>query len=403
MTRWNWMVDVSIAFALAAFTLDDAMHRGQHADAGHGLVTGGVPQPPHPSCPAQYIYYFGPAQSWELVLAVLTAAPLALRRRYPLAAFWAVLILSQILHFSRGFDPTFTLVACVIAAYSATVYSPYRMAALISALAGVAVIVIFHKYDLPDNRPSLPTLLLLIPIVLAVNAFHTWQQRAKALESEKVVATIAAVEGERSRIARELHDVITHNVSMMVVQAGAARKVMDGDPRQAREALLAVESGGRLAMTELRHAMGLLTMNGDRSAQAADELTPQPGLDAVPNLVARVRDTGVPVELATAGVPRPLPQGKDLAAYRVVQEALTNTVKHAVGAHVRISLEYVSDGVHIEVTDTGGVSAGSVGTGNSRGLIGLQGRLAVYHGTLQAGRTPDGGYRVHAVIPTEDS
>jgi signal transduction histidine kinase len=187
-----------------------------------------------------------------------------------------------------------------------------------------------------------------------------------------------------------------------MVQAGAARKVMAAAPEKAHEALLAVESGGRAAMTELRHVMGLLTMNGDDPARAATEdLTPTPGLAQVPALTARIRDAGVPIELTVTGQPVPLPAGVDLAAYRVVQEALTNTVKHAAGASVNITIDHGPRALRVEVTDTGGTPAAPARSGGGRGLIGLRERLAIHGGTLDADALPTGGYRVRAVIPME--
>jgi signal transduction histidine kinase len=212
------------------------------------------------------------------------------------------------------------------------------------------------------------------------------------------------MEEERSRIARELHDVITHSVSVMMVQAGAARKVMTMAPERAQQALLAVESGGRAAMTELRHVMGLLTIDGDDGRRpAAVDLAPPPGLGDVAALAARVRDTGVPVEVRVTGSPAPLPAGVDLAAYRVVQEALTNTVKHAAGAHVEVAVDHGPGVLRIEVADTGGVPTAAARSGSGRGLIGLRERLAVYGGTLDAGRLATGGYRVRATIPADES
>jgi signal transduction histidine kinase len=211
------------------------------------------------------------------------------------------------------------------------------------------------------------------------------------------------LEEERSRIARELHDVITHNVSVMMVQAGAARKVMATAPERAQQALLAVESGGRAAMTELRHFMGLLTVDGDDPQPDSVDLAPPPGLGHVAVLAGRIRDTGVPVELAVTGTPAPLPVGVDLAAYRVVQEALTNTVKHAAGAHVKITIAYDPGVLRLEVADTGGASTASARSGNGRGLIGLRERLAVYGGALDTGGLPTGGYRVRATIPMDES
>lgn len=170
-----------------------------------------------------------------------------------------------------------------------------------------------------------------------------------------------------------------------------------------------MEAGGRAAMTELRHVMGLLTMadegeGTDAGADLADtatELAPQPGLDQLETLVGRVRDAGLPVDLTVTGPPCPLPPGVELAAYRVVQEALTNTVKHASGATAAVTLAYGPDRLRVEVIDTGGHPGASAAAGNGRGLIGLRERLAVYDGSLNTGRRLTGGYRVEALIPLE--
>lgn len=158
-------------------------------------------------------------------------------------------------------------------------------------------------------------------------------------------------------------------------------------------------------MTELRHVMGLLTMADESEVTGMEGpgpvMAPQPGLDQLESLVGRVRDTGIPVELTVTGPPRPLPPGVELAAYRVVQEALTNTVKHATGATAAVTVDYGQDQLRVEVTDTGGHPGAGAADGNGRGLIGLRERLTVYDGTLDSGRSPAGGYRVEALIPLE--
>jgi signal transduction histidine kinase len=260
---------------------------------------------------------------------------------------------------------------------------------------------------------------LLFPVAVSANAIRTWRRRAAAtqeriryLEQRQEEETQRAVELERARIARELHDVVTHNVSVMIVQAGAARKVMDATPQQAEQALLAVEASGRAAMAELRQVMGLL--NGDAGVPAGPgqdqgqsqggsetDLAPQPDLERLDALVGRVRDSGTPVTLTVTGQPRPVPPGIGLAAYRVVQEALTNTVKHAAGASASVTVEYAKDALRLEVADTGGGPGQYAVAGNGRGLVGLRERLAVYGGSLEAGRRPAGGYRVRALIPLD--
>jgi signal transduction histidine kinase len=295
-----------------------------------------------------------------------------------------------------------TFVSCLIAAYSAAMYSPYRTRAIASVVAGAALIAVFRDGNVPDITAGFVPFFVVLGIGLAANATYTWRQRVRALEAEQEATTRHAVQRERARIARELHDVVTHNVAVMIVQAGAARTVIDAAPEKARQAMLAVEAGGRAAMTELRHVMGLLNATAeDGNPGAGPELAPQPSLDHLAALAERIRDAGVPVELTVRGTPAPLPPGVDLAAYRVVQEALTNTVKHAAGAHVRITVDYTSDAVDVDVTDTGGTPTTSLAAGNGRGLIGLRERLAVYGGTLHAGARPTGGYRVRATIPLD--
>ena len=414
-TRLAWAADTMLAVFLAAGTVF-AAGRGERLVGFVPPFRPGpdVPAPPPPPrvpppvplphhVPAAVgplfdVYAVSPPL-WLLALAALTAAPLVVRRRLPLTAFCLVIAASLAYHL--GEEPGtevndtafFTFASCLVAAYSAAMYSRNRRALTWCLGAGTVLVLGFYKRMVPDLTPGFVPFLMLVPVGLAANTLHTWRQRFAALETEQQAATRRAVAEERARIARELHDVVTHNVSMMTVQAGAARKVMDGSPDQAREALLAVEAGGRAALSELRHVMGLLTMTDDV------DLTPQPGLDQLGVLAGRIRDTGVPVDLVVSGTPAVLPPGVDLAAYRVVQEALTNTVKHAVGASVTITVQHLPEELRIEVADTGGTSSPAAAAGNARGLIGLRERLAVYGGTLEAGRRITGGYRVRAVIP----
>jgi signal transduction histidine kinase len=227
------------------------------------------------------------------------------------------------------------------------------------------------------------------------------RDRAMLLDEAGEVAVAAAVDAERDRIARELHDVVSHNVSLMVIQAGAARQVVAGAPQDATDALLAVESSGREAMTELRALLGLLAPGGS----GEDDLLPQPGMNRLDELVDRVAFAGLPVELKVDGQPRPLPPGIDLTAYRVIQEALTNALKHAPGAHAEVHVRYTDHYLRLEVLNTGP----SVLTGQAppvpprpadgRGLLGLRERVAVFGGQLDARRRLGGGFRVRVRIP----
>jgi signal transduction histidine kinase len=326
---------------------------------------------------------------------VLTIAPLAVRRRYPITVF--VVILTAVFA-THNHVTIVTFLAVVFAAYSAVAHSRLRgMAVLTVFTGGVIVTAAF-----PDTTPPLPArysalLVLLLTASIAV-MMRGWRERAgdsaeqlRRAEAEHEAETRRAVEAERARIASELHDVVTHNVSVMVVQAGAARRVLSSSPDDARTALLAVEASGRTAMAELRHLLGLLAPSGS-------VLLPQPDLGQVGALVERVRAAGLPVELTVTGA-RPLPPGVDLAAYRVVQEALTNVLKHAGQARADVRIEYLPCELRITVVDDGRLVDGS--TGGGRGLIGLRERIAVYHGELDAGPRPGGGWRVAARIPLD--
>ncbi|WP_129839648.1 histidine kinase [Streptomyces sp. RFCAC02] len=342
--------------------------------------------------------------AFMVALAAIASGTLALRRRYPLAVLCVVTAATLATPQSVA---RLTFYAFIIAVYSAAVHSPYRAATLAALSVSVLLVSTSGNSVTPIVPNEYTALLILIPLAMAAVGLRTWKLRSDegrarltALEREQAEALRRAVEHERARIARELHDVVTHNVSVMIIQAGAARKIMKDAPDEAGEALLAVEAGGRAAMTELRHVMGLLTMADDGdAADGGGELAPQPGLDQLEPLVGRVRNAGLTVGLSVTGPPRPLPPGLELAAYRVVQEALTNTVKHASGATATVTVDYGPERLRVEVTDTGGRADGAPGSG--RGLIGLRERLAVYGGTLTTGRRLTGGYRVEALIPLE--
>ncbi|MFE0172286.1 sensor histidine kinase [Streptomyces sp. NPDC059002] len=403
-TRRAWQFDALVALALGIATVYYGID-----NAGNVVVREIAPGVevvvPRPSGPG--------GLALMVTLAAVASGALALRRRYPLAVLCVVTAATLATPQSVL---RLTFYAFVIAVYSAAVHSPYRTATLAALPVSVLLIGTSGNSVTPIVPNEYIALLILVPMAVAALGLRTWKLRTDegrtrltALEREQADALRRAVEHERARIARELHDVVTHNVSVMVIQAGAARKIMKTSPEQAGEALLAVEAGGRAAMTELRHVMGLLTMDGegegtggaDDPADTAAELAPQPGLDQLDTLVGRVRDAGLPVDLTVTGPPGEIPPGVGLAVYRVVQEALTNTVKHASGATAAVTVEYGRERLRVEVTDTGGRPGTAAATGNGRGLIGLRERLAVYDGTLDTGRRLTGGYRVEALIPLE--
>jgi signal transduction histidine kinase len=260
---------------------------------------------------------------------------------------------------------------------------------------------------------------------LAVALLRTrrrWQaavgERGWLLERERESAAESAIVAERDRIARELHDIVSHNVSLMVVQASAAREVLGTMPEEAATALRAVEDAGRGAMTDLRHLLGLLAPSASGEDEdpgptgARPDLTPQPGLDRLGPLVDRISFAGLPVEVRMSGDPRPLPQGIDVTAYRIVQEALTNALRHGDGGKAEVTVRYAENALRVEVLNTGpsvltgtGSAPGTVPPrrheGAGRGLLGLRERVAVYGGDLDARRRLGGGYRVRARIPLD--
>lgn len=358
---------------------------------------------------------------WAAVAATLNPTPLALRRVYPVAVFWAVLLVIM----AASQDANFiSFAAIMLAAYSAIVHSRFRGAAVLSVLlAGVMVTAAYS-----DTTPQLgrfTALFVLVPVVLVGSAIRRWrhqagdsQERLRQAEAEHHAATLQALAAERSRIASELHDVVTHNVSVMVVQAGAARRILARSPDDARAALLAIEASGRTAMVELQHLLGLLSpidgMQPEPGSGEADTapLRPQPGLGRLQALVDRVSAAGLPVRLTVTGQPRALPPGLDLTAYRVVQEALTNAMKHAGPASAAVvTLDYGEEAVVIDVSDNGGrdhgpglvASPARTGpeaiAGSGRGLLGLRERLSLYGGDFDAGPRPSGGWRVTARLP----
>jgi signal transduction histidine kinase len=230
------------------------------------------------------------------------------------------------------------------------------------------------------------------------------EERGWLLERERQSAADSAVQAERARIAHELHDIVSHNVSLMVVQAGAARDVLATMPGEVATALLAIENAGRDTMTELRHLLGLLAPSA-----GGDELDPQPGLSRLSTLIDRISFAGLPVEVRISGERRQLPPGVDTTAYRIVQEALTNALKHGDRSQAEVSIRYAERSLRVEVLNGGpSVLSGdsppaSAGKrdGAGRGLLGLRERVAVYGGHLDARRRLGGGYRVRARIPLD--
>ena len=351
------------------------------------------------------------------LLVAMTTVPLALRRVFPLTAFWVVMAAIIASYYGDNDSATLvTFLTVAFAAYSAVVHSRYHGAALISMpLVTVLVIALFANTS-PPIPPRATPLLIFIPIMIVGDAVHRWARRAgdsgarlRQAQAEHEAATRRALALERARIASEMHDVVTHNVSVMVVQAGAARRVLSKDPDEATKALLAVESSGRTAMTELRHLLGLLSPPpGTADGGGPASLAPQPGLEELREMVDRVVTAGLPAALHVTGTPRDLPPGVGLAVFRIVQEALTNVLKHAGKPQTEVRLDYEPAALVVEVADDGrpipaAVPAlgAAVPGGAGMGLLGLRERVALYGGELAAGPRPGGGWLVKARIPVE--
>ena len=218
------------------------------------------------------------------------------------------------------------------------------------------------------------------------------RERALKAEQEREVRARLAVSDERARIARELHDVVGHSVSVMTVQASAARRLLRPHQEKEREALLVVEQTGREALAEMRRMVGVL-----RRPEEAPALAPQPSLEQIERLVEQTREAGLPVDLRIEGEPVPLPAGLDLTAYRLVQEGLTNTLKHAQAQRAEVVVRYDEGYVELTVSDDG--QGGGNGGGSGHGLVGMRERVSVYGGELEAGPRAGGGFRLRARLP----
>ncbi|KQX69771.1 hypothetical protein ASD06_01720 [Angustibacter sp. Root456] len=343
-------------------------------------------------------------------LALVIAASLLWRRRFPLAVVAAVCagIVTQLLVVTPYVPFLTGLLPMVIANYSAAAYGRRWRAASLLLVMGAQVVVYVR---IPQERTSGEVLFGLFVALgtwvvgdVVRTRFHGAERvlgDARQLVAQSEAATAAALADERSRIARELHDVIAHSVSVMGVQAGAARMLMDRRPDAARAALLEVEATARSAVEELRRLLTVLRDDGS----AAEGLAPQPGLGQLGELVAQVRAAGLDVTLDASEAAQELSPGLDLVAYRIVQEALTNALKHA-GAATLVTVRAAEDELRIDVTN-GAPQPGRRGDplpeGARHGLIGMRERVQLYGGRLVAGPSPDGGFHVRAVLPTDEA
>lgn len=340
-----------------------------------------------------------------IALLLLQTLPIAARSVTPLGAL-TVSVAAISLHIGIGYQgvPAGTFAALVIL-YSAASLGDIRQgisAALITAV-GIAI-----YFTTDRGHPGLAQAVSISATYAAGWGLGFYarsrreytnvvEERASLLERERDVRAREAVADERARIARELHDIVGHALNLIVIQSGAAQRVFQSKPDMARDALASIETTGRQALTDMERMLGILRATGE----AGETLSPQPGLSQVDSLAAQVSEAGLPVEVTVEGTPVELPVSVDLSAYRIIQEALTNALKHAGPTHASVKVRYGSDSLELEITDDGrGASGHRVGGHNGgRGLIGMRERVGLFGGELSVGPRPEGGFRIHARLP----
>ena len=331
-------------------------------------------------------------------IALVTAGALLFRRRAPFAAPLVVAagaLVFTLLDSAAAYDTDTMFLVLILAAWAAGSLLDVRQAAVaLLAVLAAGWTVFIRAPDVPFTELlwlSFP--LTGIFVISAASARHSEQARLAEERARRSEAEAKrAVGEERSRISRELHDVVAHSVSVMTVQASAVRRLLRPEQEREREALKVVEETGRQALTEMRRLLGIMREEG-----VSAERAPQPGLATIGNLVQHVRDAGLPVELTVEGDPVLLPPGIDLSAYRIVQEALTNALRHAGPAHAWVAVRYDGDDVEIEV-ENDGRSDNADGAGG-HGLVGMRERVALCGGELKAGPRKGGGFSISARLP----
>ncbi|WP_133902033.1 sensor histidine kinase [Actinophytocola oryzae] len=375
-------------------------------------------------------FAFGAAPSLveQLLWGAALSLPLAVRRRYPLAVVIVVSVAFIVAQWRQLGDNTTPSVALFLAVYTVGAWERNRVVArwsragvilVMCAWLGVAFYEAFRgpRPDFSDAAGPLDPFVAALMLNLVINIVYfvtaylfgnmAWlsarrqaelEYRAAQLRRSQEQNTRGAIVAERLRIARDLHDVVAHHVSVMGVQAGAARRVLDKDPDLAREALRTVEETARSAIGELRGLLGVLRAEDAEPVETTHGASP--GLEQLDELVTNARAAGLEVTHGVYGEPRPVPESVALSAYRVVQEALTNVVKHAGARNAEVRVRYLDNALEVEVTDDG---RGPLGAGaGGFGLVGMRERVAVHGGELDAGPRRDIGYRVRANLPALD-
>jgi len=340
---------------------------------------------------------------WFAVPAVvLVVLPLLGRRRFPFAAPVALWLLAALLSFVDG-----RLIVYANGVYVAGIAAAFLLGNLrdaVQARIGLAIVASCAAILIYNDPNHTPGEFIVIPLLFVmawlagfalrerVAQAEAAEERATHAERERESAARIAVAEERARITRELHDIVAHSVSVMVLQVGALRHKLPQTMAEDKDALRGVEETGRSALQEMRRLLGAMHDDG-RDV----ELEPQPGLDSLDALVEKVRHAGLPVRLHVEGDPLPLPRAIDLSAYRIIQEGLTNSLRHARASQADVTVRYLSDELEVEVVDDGAGAATSDGLGH--GLVGIRERVKIYGGEMNAGTTPGGGFILGARLP----
>jgi signal transduction histidine kinase len=336
-------------------------------------------------------------------LALLHTLSLAARRRFP-GTVLGISVASGLAVAALGLSPIVLGPAILVAVYSVAAYGDrwVSLAGLAAAEVGsVAVQLTPGRFQAPtviSNALVIGAAWLLGHFVGGRRSYTAQLEQAAELERARAEQARRAVAEERLRLARELHDVVAHSISVIAVQSGVGAHVAKTQPEEAAKALAAIEATSRAALTELRRLLGVLRQDDEPEGS----LAPVPGLADLEGLLAEVAKAGLAVRLQVEGTPSPLPAGVDLSAYRIVQEALTNVVKHAGPVRAQVTIRYRDQEIRVEVIDDGRGVAAPTGDGRARvghGLIGMRERVAVFGGDLETGPCPDGGFRVAARLP----
>jgi len=348
----------------------------------------------------------GPLLWLAVALALMQSLPLVARRRWPLGVLAVTATAEALALIFLPLNGGPGSLGLAVALYTVASRVERRVSLRLAVLIASVNAVILLVSALLGRPNSWPTLFILTAFVFAswslgdnIRTRRAYlaglEERARRLEQEKEENIRRAAQDERTRIARELHDVVAHHISAIAVQAGAGAEIVERDPQRAREVLWFIQDTSRAALAEMRAMLNVL-----HSDESGGDRTPQPTLAQIERLVNESRAAGLPVTLQVEGTPQPLPEALDVSAYRIVQEALTNTLKHAGPAHARVVVRYKPDALELEISDDGrGAENISPGADAGRGLIGMRERVALFGGELETGPVPGHGFLVRASFP----